>query len=365
MFLNYNQITILVKVLLYTLIKILSTFTIYMGASSSIAIDSAIDSIGKAWNQANDSIELWKADMLILVNVIKLSKFWEKANRDATKATQEKRAVARLCEWTQTSVMARVMAMTKPGDPNWNKIWTQVADAATKMATDDEVQDHHDKEYNLNLRVMNTIKMYTTAVSKRAQNMNEAMANASIATKKWIQDILMETEKVSNSNVESREAIKAKAKETFVACDDIQTKYRQKFVESSNWEIKVKLEGIPAQEKDIKAIIIRFSVDPIKLYYGKKRSWWDGYTIYDYHEVGKEFNLHITPCRSDPAVGILSRDDIVVEIKNTAPLVEVTDIALFSRLYEDVSKIKVMTRELANDLYNVLRARNTHMPNKV
>jgi Skp family chaperone for outer membrane proteins len=300
-----------------------------MGASLS-----KIDAIKESWRHVEDSIELWRADMLILVNVIK---FWVKANKDVTKATQKGGPTAWLCEWTRISARAKIMmaktATTESRDPRmtefndraprWNEIWTKMATAATKRATD-EAEEYFRTRFNPD--DMSFIEESATWVSKSAQKMNEAILQAVNMTIQWVTDITMEMYK--DLNPSSHEKIIGRPmRQLHIACAKVQN-YLQKSANSRNWEVKITKNSVA----DVNMITIRFNYYSTTLY-----------NDYPPIEVAELIISYEPPRTLQPG----DIDHILVEIEETS-FEEVTDIPLFSKLYEAVCEVKLACWTLEN-----------------
>jgi hypothetical protein len=337
----------------------------------------------KGWNEAEESVRLWKADMLTMVNV---AKFLVKA--------------VRAQDILNARVQARVMATKKANGwsifPSWN-IWTKIADAVTTRGIGEVHEDF--------------IRMTATTIPKRVQNMYEAVTKAVKTTQQWVTDVIVEMETTQNLDSSLREAIKKKAKEVFDTCGRAQALFR------NAWEKKLcccnytKQYGYPGNRdhdqrpdndtrvcndvpifwlgsrSDNKAIAIKFvrylisssecSPDPPSCPYPPSST----YTCYDSSEGNDGYGhsrtrwkrrypgfngqmsvSHLDISLLPSATSCSDNDAIVIGIEDTAPFLEVGDSPLCSNLYNVVSGLKCMVMELTHDL-RTLHA-NAHMSTK-
>jgi hypothetical protein len=286
-----------------------------MGTSSS----KEGDLTEEKWNQAEDSAERYKTDMLTLINVIK---FCAKTQRDSQR---EGHSIPLEYEWS--SAIAKAMAASD--DQSKSKIWNQVADAAKKVTA----------IRGCARMAEDAITMPATIATASAEKVVSTVAEAWHTAQRRIVDVLVQVEVAKDWDDATRKATREKTEKALSAC---------------------------AQARVMSKHVLR---TPLLSYY---YSSWCG----DHWQISKDTNtIYIQCCtRSSPYSFVVSsfairndNDDaanvIVMEIEDTTtPFVEIEDIAPFSELCRVVHEAKQTISDLVNHLRTLY---DTHMQTKL
>jgi hypothetical protein len=296
-----------------------------MGTSSS----KEGDLTEEKWNQAEESVERYKKDMLTLINVIK---FCAKTQRDSQGVGD---SIALEYEWA--SVIAKAIAVSD--DQNESEVWNQVAHAATQIAihrVNADILSTNLAEYLSNVyrdMAKNSIKLPVTIAIESFGKMIRTVAEAWKTVQKSITDVLVQVEVNKAWDDATRKATREKTETALSACAKARVMSQNALRAGSPdyywcppWEVKS--QGILTTN----TIFIQFS------------------TLLSAHDF---------LVRSYATGG---NDEIVVKIEDTTPFAKIEDIALFSELCQVVYEAKQAVSGLVNHLRTLY---DTHMPTKL
>jgi hypothetical protein len=282
-----------------------------MGTSFS----TEVDPMERKWNQAEDSVERYKTDMLTLVNVIK---FCAKAEKDSHNKANY------MLDYEWASAIAKATAVSN--DQSKSKIWTQVANAATEVATGC---------VNNNRMVSKSMEMPLTVAAESAENMMRTVAEAWNMTQKWITDVLVQVEVAKDWDDATRKATREKTERALSAGAEARI--------MSQYALRV------------------YPIPPIL-----EHSYWRAWKVWNAQRKAFEdrwntniISIQFSTCLSpndftiDSSATVLDRA-IVVKIEDTTtPFMEIADITPFSELCKVVHEAKRMVSDLVNYLHTL------------